>query len=377
MAPLSHKEGLSPCFQTMLDWVNHSIEKTMERYTPPDSWKLMMGCVAYGEKYTNLFLSHCIPSLFSEHLKNDIKLVIHTDKASVPKLREALKGVPDVEIHVITQAIIDDPTNSKYWLLGAVHNIQMQMARILGYSYHMLMPDHIYSRNYFASLRRLAKNHDAIAQGALSANLDKVDLSDKDAAALNGAALDNLHGLYQPYIMNGRDYQTDCPIQSMMIFIGECEVHILCPHMSPVYMSHKLLEGCPLRLFNTIDTQLPFFVPESVSVAFPSAEDDMAYIEVSDGEKNNYNTLTGDMVDFAIRFWQLTHCELGFLRYLNKETILALPANYKHKIKPMTNEEIDSAKSTVRNYVRQMYENIKEALAPEYRQDPLPQRNHG
>jgi hypothetical protein len=86
-------------------------------------------------------------------------------------------------------------------------------------------------------------------------------------ADLVGLALENLHPQLDAFIINGRD---DLPGSLLLIMIGDRAVHIVSPHMSIVYLAHDVLMRAPLRLFNTIDGQLPWFIPADVEPTVPS-----------------------------------------------------------------------------------------------------------
>lgn len=376
-------------------WFAESIKTAWDRASlKPDRWKLALGCIVYGERYTDRFLKYCVPSLLAEGNLPAIKdspvwIIIQTDDASISKLKadSGLQALGKmgicIEIQTIPQEIIDgvaEEEMNKYWLLGAAHNLQMQHAKYLGYGFHMLMPDHVYSRNYFVNLRRVSEGKDAIVQAALSARIEEADelnndgILSIDSKELNAIALDHLHRQFQPYIMNGRDYKTDCPVHSFMFFIGRDTVHIMCPHMSPVYFSHAALMKCPLRLFNTIDSQLPFFLPESANVYAPKPQDDMSYIEISDDNKPFGVTPPTDILNFCIAFWMLTYSEKGFLRYLNLDNILGLPDGYAHPIDPMNDDEIYTTLTEVRKQVADSFDKIFPVLEKRYQKDPLPHR---
>lgn len=387
-------EETTALYRLMIKWVNESIERAICRGSmEANVWKLCLGVVAWGDKYTDLFLNYCVPSLMNFGnlpgiADSPIWIVIHTDKESLQKIKNspALRILAEmnvcIEIHTIPEGILSELTDNpadKYRLLAAAHNIQMQMAKYLGYGYHMLMPDHVYSGSYFTNLRQLAQSNDAIVQGALSADIDEAYKELKNDGVLNLSvhelntiALRNLHGMFKPYVMNGRDYKKDCPINNFLIFIASDTVRILCPHMSIAYLSHKVLSRCPMRLFNTIDTQLPFFIPQWASVIVPKKEHDMAYIELSGNGKNNYIAPKADIRSFAIRFWMLVCCEESFLRYLDMETDLPITDTCGYQ--PHTHEYIDMAFSDFRKSIKENYAVIKAELAEEYQKDPLPQR---
>ena len=361
----------------------------------PDRFKLALGCVVFGQAYLERFLNYCVPSLRAAGnlpaiAGTPIWIIIHTDAASVSRLKSdvGLLALADVgvclEIKIIPQKIlkmVPEEVENKYWLLGAVNNLQIQQAKFKGYGFSMLMPDLVYSENYFSTVRKLAMTNDAIVQCAISSRFEDVRKKLKnngvlamDARKLNAIALDNLHRTYLPYVMNGKDYEKECPMHNFMVFMSDNAVHIMSPHSTPVYISHSLLLNCEARLFNTIDSQLPFFISESAKVYVPQPRDNMCYIEMSDDNKHYHETGTQDLLNYCIRFWMLTYCEDVFLRYVGMNNVFMLPDYYIMPFKPMKVREIKSVKSNVMAAIVKYKEVIKSCLDEKYRKDPLPRR---
>lgn len=350
---------------------------------PDWQWRLCLGVLVYGS-YVDRFLRLCVPSLMAEGnlpVLEDPLVIVHTDLASAERLQIELTPLSEfarVEIHIVPQAIIDmipEKDANKYWMLGAAHNLHMQQAKYRAHAYHMLMPDHIYGKGFFANLVRLAlAGKRVIVQGAMSCVLEDVaplleqDNGEHDARRLNAMALDHLHEQIQPLVMNGRE---DYPGCTFMLFVASGAVHIVSPHMSIVYLSHDVLMRNSLRLFNTVDGQLPYFIPDDVEPYMPSPDDGMGYIEVSERAKP-FNRGKGCLLmEFCVRFWTMAHCERGFERYFGLTTVLPFPDGYVPSIEPMTEAEIESIKTTVRNTVSESYDEIRAALPPIWRVDPL------
>lgn len=380
------------------DWFKVELEDAFNR-TNPTMFRLCLGCAVWGNKYIRRFLDYGVPSLlapgnmpFLLGSGDSVWIVIHTDEASV----ETLKNDPGliklgelgacVEINIIPQAIIDmvpGHFKNKFRLLAAAHNLHMKQAKYMMHNYHMLMPDHVYSENYFLGIKvKHLAGYDAVVHGGLSATIDDISSSlivkdnvlSVNSKTLNGMAWKNLHAMFTPYVMNDRDLETDCPVCSHMIFSSNKYVHILSPHHSIAYLSHRALMKGPIRLFNTIDSQLPYFISESMKVCIPWPEDDMSYIEISDREKPVGAPPPHDLMMFCMQFWISNYCESGFLRFFDMDNLLALPEGFEHPIPPMTENEIGLIKDKVRKTVRKNRELCMKFIKPVHKTDPIKDR---
>ena len=360
-----------PRFVTAIEsWVHAEIKTAFDRAVLPDGhWRLFMGVVVWGA-YVDRFLKFCVPSL---SIPSSAVIVVHTDAAGVDAIKRGLAGF-NHEIHVIPQKIIDqvaDNGANKYWLIGGVHNLQMQQAKYRAHSYHMLMPDHVYGIGYFDNLDRLRREgKQAIVQGGLCTSLEKAGpalhrpLSAKQIAALS---VDCMHVLAQPYLLNGRD---DWPPSLYLVMVGERELRIVSPHISVVYLSHDLLMRAPMRMPNTIDAQLPFLIPEDVEPYMPGPEDGMAYMEISSEDKPKAFEGRSNLGEFCAKFWIMTYCHRGFERFFGLTTRLPFPEGYTPP-NPMSEAEMDERMATLRNAVSDSYQHIEPMLPDEFRTDPI------
>jgi hypothetical protein len=351
---------------------------------PDGKWRLCLGVLVFGS-YVERFLQLTVPSLLAPgnvRALPDPLVIVHTDAANVETLRvglAALAEIARVEIHTVPQEILDkvgeNPAN-KYWILGAAHNLHMQQAKYRGCAYHMLMPDHIYGAGFFANLSRLREEgKQAIVQGGLSARLEAVGpLLEAIGGAisprkLTRLALDNLHSQMTPFIMNGR---VDWPSSLLLVMIGKSAVHMVCPHMSIVYLSHEVLMRAPTRLFNTIDGQLPWFIPDDVDAYVPGPDDEMVYVEVSDDDKPVYYANEGHTIEqFCAHFWGRLHCTRGFERFFNLTTVLPFPDGYRPPIAPMAEDAIGARKDAVRQALADNYDAVFALLPERMRIDPI------
>jgi hypothetical protein len=375
-------EGLPRYITALEEWFYPEQLLAYQRAVMPSgACRLMLGIIVYGA-YVDRFLNICVPSLLLRGniaALDDPLIVIHTDAASVAKIEagiDELRRHARIEIHMIPEfilAMVPENRANKYWLLGAAHNLHMQQAKYRAHDYHMLMPDHVYAAGYFENLVRLRdEGKRAIVQGAMSANIDRADLALEAAAKgpehVAAFGLDNLHDQIAPFIMNGRD---DFPSNIYLLMIGEREAQIASPHMSIVYLSHEVLMRAPLRLFNTVDGQLPFFIPEDVEAYVPVPDDGMAYVELSDRNKEFHRTEGCDLTTFCAKFWIMVSCHEGFRRFFETATVLRFPDGYVPPVEPMKDEEISALRAKVSSSIKDILPALRQVLPPFMQKDPL------
>lgn len=377
-------EGLGQYIKEMEAWFSAELVSAYHAAVLPDGrWRLAMGVIVYGS-YVDRFLRLCVPSLLAPgnlDALDDPLIIVHTDSASAERLRAELAALPArVEVHIVPDHIIamvaDNPAN-KYWLLGGAGHLHMQQAKYRAHAYHMLMPDHIYGTGYFANLRRLARDKEVIVQGALSAVLEDAEpiLVGRSCAMapeeLNALALDHLHQQIRPFVMNDRD---DMPANIFLIFVGEREAHIVSPHMSLVYMSHAALMKAPIRIFNTLDAQIPYYCGDQEPY-MPVPDDGMAYIELSTTDKKYRPTASYTLDQFAAHFWVMTYCNAKFLRVFGLTTRLAFPPGYVPPFQPMSGPVIEARKYAIRARIKDSRETVLALLPDQWRADPLDRIN--
>lgn len=380
--------GLDQFIASLEGWFNPRIEAeygAATARTEPFPWRLYLGVLVFG-RYVDRFLDLCVPSLLAPGNLPALPrsmLVIHTSAADADVLRTALtrQGLDkfaDIEISLIPPEILDRLTEheaNKYWLLSAVHNADIHTAKCRWCAYHMLMPDHVYSENYFRNVARLAgEGRVAIVQCNVSASLERVTPKVRrlngvvPAKRLVAMAVANMHQQVTPCVMNGR---RGYPLNLGLVWIAEDRVEIFNPHMSIVYLSHAALTKAPVRLFNTVDGQLPFLIPPPIEPYVPTPADDMTYMEVSDREKPLNPIVHSPLAAFCMQFWLFAYCHKDYLRFSDLTTVLPLPKGFRHRIKPMTLVSIHTAQAKLREALRGTRDELA-ALVPESRRrDPI------
>ncbi len=315
-------------------------------HTPPlvcENPTLLMGVAVWGRKFIDNFLHYCIPTLLAPlnvaALTNRLLLVIHTDAESFDYLKERVRYLEDyridLEIHIIPQHLLDmvpERETNKYWLLGTIQHYYLLEAAHKGMNFHMLMPDHVYSNEFFPNLLRLAaQGHEGIIQSSINGTLEKcteilenhrfANFITVDAQQLMDIGFANLHTGISACIMNGRDPLDNITMSNYLIWVGKNTVYTFSPHASLLYLSNRLLRKITLRLHNALDTQIPYYIPTHETFYKPTRDDGVVYIELTEASKP-FATQTGNFYEFCFRYWVLTHFNRDF------ERIYAVPNEF-------------------------------------------------
>lgn len=339
----------------------------------PDNLALLMGTPLWGEQFIKRFFDFCVPSLLAggniSALKGACRLVLFTAKEDFDQICAGVGALEnagiEVEIHFIPKhimKIVGETPYNKYWLLGTVQQLCLQIARRKGMGFHMLMPDHLYSEAFFSNLFRLAKDHQAIAQTTISGDVDACmneieAFRAGDAIAIAGEALGgivyrNMHKQNYRLVMNGRDLWGAMPDSHFYFWVGKDRLHIHCCHMNVTYLSPRLVFQAPVRLHNALDTELPAYMPDEVYM--PMLEDKMVFTELSDDTKG------GDRPDiplpeWACRVWATVHFRKPYMRFMGMKNVLPIPKQYDYA----QDSDIDAAQAALMRALDVGYDDVK------------------
>lgn len=305
---------------------------------------LLMGCPVWGEKYLDRFEKYCLPSIMSpanhEALRGLCRMVLFTDISSYSRLLHFTEGMEsigfDLDVRIIPPELMahipsgpEDPAYlqkqlNKYWILGVAGNVQIQMAKRAGMAFHMLLPDHVYSHEYFPNLFRIGAEYDGIAQTGISANVDgagpellkfiqlggHLTITDRD---LGDIGWRHLHKQTRASLMNTATIPDDLPESHLWTWVGRDKLHLYCCHMNAAYIAASVVDTLGSRIPATIDAELPYFMPKRFYV--PKAGDGMTFIEVSDESKADNPKRVG-LEEFAKHCWLKTRFSRDWMPYV-------------------------------------------------------------
>lgn len=276
---------------------------------------IILGTTVYGERYANLFLKYCLPSLMAPgnldalRAERDVGLVIHTDKETAP----LLQGVPF--------PILDVTNEEKYLQLGRHQHYDLDVAKKTGGDYHCLMPDHVYSKNFFANMLKLvAKGHKAIARVSVSTCMEDICPAldgywvDKTlcvpAPDLAALSLKYIHPGIRCWKANGVDY----PRTHIIVWEAENVAYIHSPHCSPIYIANEVIQTDAPEI--PIDNALDKAVSGDIYGVQP--EDEMVMIELTPRDKRELNDGRTDLAGFCRAFKVSTGNSLRQLEIFEK-----------------------------------------------------------
>lgn len=319
---------------------------------------VLMGCPVWGEDYVDRFAAYTIPTLMAPEnlaaLKDRCRLVIYTQSAAVSYLHRLTAWVRRAGIEVIFRPIPDGVMrmlargdySSRFRTLSVVGNVLTHMAGRAGMGFHILQPDHLYGPRYFKNLLRLSADHEAIIQMSLNASLEGIKgeveryrtesgalaIPDRD---LGDMAFRHMHPQCQLHSMNAATFPDKLPMSHRLWWQGKDAVHIYSSHINPAWLSPRLCLDSPIAFTSTLDTLLPELVPPDVQFYVPTVEDEMTFIEFSDGEKPA-NRPYVNFNDFAMNFWGSSSFTGEYMPYFERPSLIPIKPKASH----ITDEEI-------------------------------------
>lgn len=271
---------------------------------------LLMGCALWGETYIERFAEFCFPSIVAPRnraaLKGRTRLVVFTPAPTVAAVCRGLAPTQEWGIETVVRRIPDAAMevgkSNRYWLLGTIQSLTLEMSKRAGMAYHMLMPDHVYSAAYFENLWRMADGGaEIIVQCGISADIARCGpelqthrLEDGTLAipdrTLGDIGWRALHPQMQAFSMMEAKVPELMPSAFYLLWPGKDKLVIHCCHANPAYLSAKVTAKAPIpptafpHMISTIDTKLPALC-RPAPVHFAQIDDGMTFIEVSDAGK--------------------------------------------------------------------------------------------
>lgn len=301
---------------------------------------LLMGCALWGADYIASFEKYCLPSILApaniEALSGRARFVFFTSAAGYISLISVAKKMQrhgiEVGISVIKPEFLDEVEKhrlNKYWILGTLQNALIQMAGRWGMSVHLVFPDVIYNRQFFANLFLLGEEHGAIVLAgpvALSCTelCEEIEACrqpggtlDIEARDLGNMGLCYLHPMQRIKLLNGRNLDTDMPAGTIWLaWAARTKMCIYTAHTNMAWLSAELCALAPSRIPATIDAELPIFMPRFYT---PKAQDGLAYLEINDaGVQRIYSTERLSFAEFAQGFWTNIKFDDRYMPFFNE-----------------------------------------------------------
>lgn len=254
---------------------------------------VLLALSVWGDEYLHRFLHFCLPSLLEE--KNIVALksrkasmFIHTDSkgqeaiCNHPILPELLKHGIQIQMMLLDEELLEMTIhNNKYWHLGMTQSLHLQYAKALGMEYHLMMPDVVYSSEYFQKLFDLQKpiiTHSLISADQATLSLEGYREGMRlniPAAELMSLSLLHSHAHMESYLIK---QNRKLPRGHILIFEGKDTVHIMSPHQTIAFMSREYILQIPDRFFFTLDSELDKIT--DFPLYSPDAKDALVAVEI-------------------------------------------------------------------------------------------------
>ena len=305
---------------------------------------LLIGCTVYGQRYLHSFLNYTWPSLLSEgnfsalSKVREVRLLIHTDQATAPYLSE--KGFT---------CVADIMEGDKYEQLGYNQRVDLRIAKEKGADYHLLMPDFVYSGDFFTGMLKASEKHKAITRLVVSTCQEKiwphlkVGMTAEELATLS---LKYIHPGIKHWLMP----KEGLPNTHVLAWQTENTLRMCSPHQTVVYIANEAIKLADSNL--PLDCILDKIIEGDIYCTQP--EDGMVIIELSPKDSRKLNDKVIDLPEFARIFkWDTKNSQKQF-EIFQKETVD--PVNRKALGCQYWNDlEISRQKAIVCDEIRRSY----------------------
>lgn len=287
---------------------------------------IVLGMTCYSS-HIETFLNWTLPSLLAPgnfpalSKERVIQINIHTDSAGYALLCQQIPYPPGVEFMFYMDA---SPREEKYLQLGQHQSADLRKAKNMGADYHCLMPDFVYSQDYFTGVLAAAeRGHKAIARLVLSTTKEficpELEKYRHDGVLLLPA--NHLATLGLIYIHQGVEHwlaeRIDYPNTHVLVWEGENTLHLCSPHCTPVYIANEAI--CPVESNSPIDGILDKVIIGDIYC--PKPEDGIVQIEITPKDKRPLQEKRVDLKEFTRIFQVDTYSSPRQFQIWDAETI--------------------------------------------------------
>lgn len=275
-------------------WHRHQL---MGGNAPADGKYILMGCPIWGAQHVGWFFDYGLPSLMAPLNRKALDergwhLVLYVEAERLEEFRARLDGynVP-AELRLLPteiMALLAEDGRHRFALLAAVHNLLIHEAGRCGAGFHMMLPDHVVSRNFVPNFYKLTDQYNAIAQTTLTAvptvlerleqRLVKGKMSSEKLMAL---AWEGMTDQWRSWSMDGIEDFSGVPLTDFIHWRTQTAVRMHCAHMNAMWIAAPRCRRAALEYGGTIDSELPQYMAGPTYV--PLAKDDVTFIALSTG----------------------------------------------------------------------------------------------
>lgn len=272
---------------------------------------IVLGMTCYGQRYLHSFLNYTLPSLLSEGnlptliKSRDVRLVIHTDAEGEKIFHE--RGLP---------VVADVVPMDKYELIGKHQHFDLALAKEKGADYHLLMPDFVYSGDFFKNMLKAAEKHTAITRLVVSTAQEtiwpflKVGMPAKELATLS---LQHMHPGIRHWLMP----EGGLPNNHVIVWETEHTLRMCSPHQTVVYIANEAIKLDDSNV--SLDAILDKVIDGPIYCTKP--EDEMVIIEISPKDSRQPNDRAVDLKEFTRVFKWNTKNSAKQFEIFQEETI--------------------------------------------------------
>lgn len=244
---------------------------------------------AWGEHYTDMLINYCLPSILPSisAVVGERKVIIHIHTDNPYKINSsAVAGrLRDMGIEFLFR-VVDSTDGDKYLLLGKYQALGLDFARRSHADFHSLMPDHVYSQEFFIGLMAaVGRGHKAITRLCLSTRLEGMavdlapyrhgDVLTVPSAQLARMAMRNLHPRSEVWRISGEEY----PDFHVAFEETGAAIWLHSPHQSIVYLDRDAI--LPAKTYLPLDNELDKVIPMDIPVHSTHPDDCMGWVEIA------------------------------------------------------------------------------------------------
>lgn len=331
---------------------------------------ILMAAPVYGMEFLETFCSYSLPTIVAEAnaqaLWGRCTMAIFTDKKSKRMLIGGAHAIKKYGIELVVFEIPDyvmEEINAhfmnRFWILGIVHSLAMQLCARWQMGFHMYVPDHVYDKKYFMHMGALQNKHKVILQTGITGRIDPIrTVLDKkyrtlhnndgrievDALDLSDLAMQHLHIQSQQYLMNYATFPDNIPYTQFQVWRMNDHLQIYSGFHNPVWMDYDTCARVASSSLSTLDTRMPEL--GIVDYYVPQVEDKMVYIEISSDAKSGLSppAIKELWID---RAWEQLRYERKYMRFRERPAIVPLRLGLDIQPRPTTQEHVDKMQNSI------------------------------
>ena len=355
--------------------------------TPPLKYTkrpIVIAFLVWGEKYTNMLLNYCLPSLLSDgnlgilckerqpilyvHTNQEFKHII--ENAEVVQRIKAMSVILEYEL-VREEFITNLYKNSsyKYWYLGLMQSLDLYYAQSLNADYHLLLPDTVYSDQHFSGiLRAVSRGHKAIIRLIISTRMEGIcpllDTYRQDgvitipAADLAALSVLFIHSASEGWNVTNKNIAIESSNSHVVLWEGKDKLYLYSPHQTILYLDNDVIQRLPKRFFLTLDSELDKIIPLDIPIYCPKVEDAICLIEATSEKQRPTKSVLNPIANFCSSFWFGTQGSLAYWRIFNEAVIDPLNRDMLQQRDYMSHAEIEHAKELINDSLLTTYPRI-------------------